>query len=342
MKTAKTRYRLLAAAAAVTAALGILSGSTFAWQSISQEAMNEASDIINPGGRLHDDFDGKNKDVYVENFADEPIYARIRLTEYFEVGRTAGANLEAEDRPGVEVITSGAVYRDRDSYIVHYFHRENLTSPYWTWHTGGSTVYMPTFNKNKDSILADINGTLEGPDGKVTASITDDRYQDYVAYAPGDQLAGTEVYDIDANSQDEGGDAVENVHVATANATHTAQYTGSGSLIGMDDWLAMVEYDDEGNVTSAPGGYWVYDSDGWVYWSAPILPGTATGLLLDGIELAQVMDDSRFYVINVTGQFITADDIGINDNTGYYDLEQGSEPTAQALRLLSAIGVQVE
>lgn len=26
----------------------------------------------------------------------------------------------------------------------------------------GSTVYMPTFNKNKDSLSADINGTLEG------------------------------------------------------------------------------------------------------------------------------------------------------------------------------------
>jgi len=31
------------------------------------------------GGRLHDDFNGANKNIYVENFADEPILARIRL-----------------------------------------------------------------------------------------------------------------------------------------------------------------------------------------------------------------------------------------------------------------------
>ena len=336
MKAAKIRYRLLAAAAAVTAALGILMGTTFAWQSISQEALNEASDVVNPGGRLHDDFDGKNKDVYVENFAEEPIYARIRLTEYFEVGRGAGANLEAEGRSGFEVVTSGAVYGDRDSYPVHYFHKDNLTSPYWLWHTGGSTVYMPTFNKNKDSILADINGTLEGLDGKVTASVTDDRYSDYVTYAAGDRRTATEVYDTDANSLDEGADATENVNIALVTATHTARNTGSGSLISMDAWLARL---DAGEDT---GGFWVYDEDGWVYWSEPVQPGTATGLLLDGIELAQVMDDSWFYVINVTAQFITADDIGISDSTGFYDPEQGTAPTAQALRLLSAIGVQVE
>ena len=32
---------------------------------------------------------------------------------------------------------------------------------------GGSTVYMHTFNKNKDSIEADINGTFAGQDENI-------------------------------------------------------------------------------------------------------------------------------------------------------------------------------
>lgn len=33
------------------------------------------------------------------------------------------------------------------------------------------------------------------------------------------------------------------------------------------------------------GDFWVWDDDGWAYWANAIQPDTATGLLLDGIEL---------------------------------------------------------
>ena len=73
----------------------MLFGGTYAWQSISQTALNEASDVINPGGRLHDDFNGENKDVYVENFTSlanngVQVFARVRLDEYMEIGTNAG------------------------------------------------------------------------------------------------------------------------------------------------------------------------------------------------------------------------------------------------------------
>ena len=93
---AKTR-KIFAAGIAAALALVIGLTGTFAWQSISQQALNEAAQkYVNPGGRLHDDFNGTNKDVYVENFvsADDPagvpIYARIRLDEYMEIGTGAG------------------------------------------------------------------------------------------------------------------------------------------------------------------------------------------------------------------------------------------------------------
>ena len=64
------RKKAMTAVGAVAMAAVIALGGTFAWQSISQQALNEAAAVVNPGGRLHDDFDGSNKDVYVENFTD--------------------------------------------------------------------------------------------------------------------------------------------------------------------------------------------------------------------------------------------------------------------------------
>ena len=90
MATTTSNKRKKAVAATVAAAAILLAG-TFAWTSISQNALNEAIVDINPGGRLHDDFNGTNKDVYVENFNTGvdavPIFARVRLDEYMEIGQ---------------------------------------------------------------------------------------------------------------------------------------------------------------------------------------------------------------------------------------------------------------
>ena len=52
---------------------------------------------------------------------------------------------------------------------------------YWAWDMdGGQTVYMPTFNKNKDSLAADINGTYEG-----TNPGDETHYDDYKTYTVG-------------------------------------------------------------------------------------------------------------------------------------------------------------
>ena len=83
-----SKKKIAASVGAVGLAAVIALGGTFAWQSISQTALNEAMDTINPGGRLHDDFNGSNKNVYVENFTKDgtAIFARVRLDEYMEIG----------------------------------------------------------------------------------------------------------------------------------------------------------------------------------------------------------------------------------------------------------------
>ena len=331
------KKKVLTAAAAVVTAAAIMLGGTFAWQSISQTALNEASDVINPGGRLHDDFNGENKDVYVENFAEEDIYARIRLSEYFEIVTNYGKEdlenrevlLGGEDDAGERTYSLFTGYDSLDENgVVAGAAKDADGNAYWNWTTGGSTVYMPTFNMNKDSLAADINGIYEdGNVGTISDRILDldaedAQYSQYNEYEEGDTLTGDEIYDADANDVEDDG------ITTVADVEHTAKATGNATLMSMQEWI------DAG---SQPGEYWVYDTDGWVYWAQAIEPHTATGLLLDGIELNQVMDDTWYYAINVEAQFVTADDVGKVDGTGFY--AEGTAPSTDAESLLKAIGV---
>ncbi|HJD24576.1 MAG TPA: hypothetical protein H9694_10620 [Firmicutes bacterium] len=329
-----SKKKIAVSAIAVGSAAVIALGGTFAWQSISQTALNEAMATINPGGRLHDDFNGQNKNVYVENFTSgegaTTIYARVRLDEYMEIGQGAGA---AEGNEAVSVI-GGAELDDKSTWTTRLPSGSTLVDEegdaYWTWEMGGQGVYMPTFNKNKDSLQADINGTYDG------LSDSDNiHYDDYVEYEVGNTKTDNAYYDADTNDADEGqgtgggAGGAENVNYTAASEEHTAAMTGTATVITMQEWIE--DYD------MAPGAYWVWDTDGWAYWAQGIEPGQTTGLLLDEIIHANPPSDSWYYGINVVGQFVTADDIGFLNNTGFYDAEAGAAPTAAAEVLLETI-----
>jgi len=186
------KKKVTTAVVAVATAAALMLGGTFAWQSISQTALNEASDVINPGGRLHDDFNGENKDVYVENFADDPIYARIQLSEYFEIIANYQF-LQDEDETNDHLAVSTPVLGSKSedgTYIYDTFYFDGNVdengvvsagndaegTSYWSWQTGGETVYMPTFNMNKDSLQADINGIYEdGNVGTISNRVLEDQ-----------------------------------------------------------------------------------------------------------------------------------------------------------------------
>lgn len=337
------RKTAVAAVAIVMSALIILSG-TFAWQSISQTALNEVSGTVNPGGRLHDDFNDVteagdltrryNKDVYVENFTTlvdngVQIFARIRLYEYMEFGVGAGG-LNADGTAPSESnkansLVAGAKLEDKSSWSIYKFNEDSEFRDYWTWDFEGKTVYMPTFNKNKDSLQADINGTSKKA------------FNDYTEYTVGDSKLGTAVYDADTNIEDEVGDSTDYETFVSSNnitieaETHTAKETIDGYVISMADWI---------NGGSLPGDYWVYDTDGWAYWANPINPDSATGLLLDGIQRTdEIINEDWYYAINVVAQFITKDDIGYDNRTGFYS--NGETVSNDALELLRKIGVEV-
>ena len=321
-----SKKKIAASVGAVGLAAVIALGGTFAWQSISQTALNETMDTINPGGRLHDDFNGKNKDVYVENFTEgegaTTIYARVRLDEYMEIGVAGGAATPLVAETSRDDVTT---------WTTRLPGTENMTEDttfgaYWDWSMGGQTTYMPTFNMNKDSLKADINGTYDG-----TSDADDVHYDDYVDYSLPENATKTddEIYDADTNDVDEA-DPIEGTNITTvADQAHTVKQTGTATVITMQQWIE--EYD------MAPGAYWVWDTDGWAYWAQGIEPGEATGLLLDEIVQSNPPSDSWYYGINVVGQFVTADDIGFLNGTGFYDESAGAAPTANAELLLETI-----
>ena len=330
------KRKLAASLTAGGMAAALLLTGTFAWRSISQKAKNEIMAETNPGGRLHDDFNGKNKDIYVENFTDEvegaPIFARVRLREYMEVGVGAG-NLKDPDRDVQVIGNQTAQFDNPSTWAIHQF-GDNVSSTdhlvfhdYITWdEDGGSTVYMPTFNKNKDSLLTDINGTLEGPDGLRPGVQGDkyDKYQDYKTYNVGDTLQGNAIYDADEDDDDEvgedlipdtvnggvtvdgGSSAVDGVNYILTPETHEAKNTQDCTVISMEEWKAKDPWDQVGN-------YWVYDTDGWAYWAAPIMPDTATGLLLDGVSVTKTPGLEWYYAIDVEAQFASANGWGTSD-----------------------------
>ena len=360
------KKKLATSVAAVATAAALLLGGTFAWQSANQTALNEASDVINPGGRLHDDFyiddsGNYNSDIYVENFADDEIFARVKLQEYMEIvinHGVAGAEIVETvvgsktlgDAPAAEVPTdntSGYEYE----YVTHCFDQPNATEAYWDWTPGaedsGEIWYMPTFNMNKDSLVADRNGMYVDRIGGIS-NRSAAQYEDYTVWADGGTKEGTEIYDIDPNQNDEVGYDFENLqtyvdegNIKTVTETHAADLVGNtNGLISMSQWLEKLHNGED------TADYWVYDEDGsgWIYWSSPIAAKSTTGLLLDSIELKQVMDDTWYYAIEAVGQFVTANDAGKGDGTGFYDetAEGNTAPSADAELLLTTIGVTLD
>lgn len=205
MRNKQIKAIVLACAVAATAVFA----GTYAWHSISQHATNEVRNILNPGGRLHDDFtgmnvraaDGKLKRVYVENYTEKDsgdrIYARIRLSEYLEIGVGAG---KADENKQVTVLnnTQDNLKNKKNWTIYKWEHSEfrdyvninigdhttsELATAAGSIGVQASVPYMPTYNKDKDSSEAEVNGTLGGIDKDEDTFL--DAYQDYVPYGDG-------------------------------------------------------------------------------------------------------------------------------------------------------------
>lgn len=319
--------------AAAVAVVGILgTAGTFAWTSMSQRALNEGSHIVNPGGRVHDDYEGfgnilasnggaVNKDIFAENYSNKPIYARIKLTEYMEVGAGAGkyqvTGAENIMTPTAENMATvlrnagldGATMADRSTWPA-YLPNGLLANgdpsdlrQYITWDLGDDNadrkVYMPTFNQDNTSLESDTTGqaieeltwTLNGNYDTGQNPLPGTHNQ----WALGEtHTSNLKKYDDQASQQ-----------VVTAGVTHTAIETMSPEQTA--GYMTMTAW----KLANKPvGNFWVHDTDGWIYWANPIAGNSATSLLLDGFDVSFPTDD-MYYAINVISDFATADDLNL-------------------------------
>ena len=317
----KTRAALVAGTLAAAIALT----GTLAWRNMTQETVNQFLEEKNPGGRVHDDFDGENKDIYAENFTDEktgmPVFVRICLREYMETGEEAGINRTNDSGTPIQMnsrkvtpLIAGADINKVNTWFLHKPGVEDPFHEFWRWEQAGSSDYMPTFNKNKDSLKVDVNGTYEG---RNKVFDTTDPYSDYTEYHSGENKKGTAYYDADDNDVEEtvysggvpegtpGAGGTLNVNYKAVSETHTAHSTlNSLGVTTMEQWKA-----DGMPICNK----WVWDTDGWFYWPEPVLPETATGLLLDRVIQIKSPGAKCYYAIDLQGQFATAGDWGVKN-----------------------------
>lgn len=405
----KSRIVSLALAGAVTTA--VLFAGTYAWRSVTQDATNQVLGSLNPGGRLHDDFNGMRanandtnvKNVYVENFTEEgaKIYARIRFDEYLEKGEGAGKlkadGQKADENKAVSIVSTASIDNE-STWTTYKWDANSEFRKYVSLNTGGKTIYLPTYNRDKDSLEAEVNGELRiGADGKAT-------YPDYKPYTLNETENGVEIYALDNLNIDEVNkagitaqeiiDAIMDTAAGTVHSTITAattqltigSYTDAKVRVVVDESSDVTEVYldlwDAQNITKAadgiedikvvvptqmhqakdtletaevisiaqwmsadtgnggknkqPGEYWVYDTDGWVYWAEPIVSQTATGCLINSIQMVDGanIDGEFYYALNVVSQFATAGDWNTDvEGAGF---KQG-DITENAVDLLNTI-----
>ncbi|MCL2111880.1 MAG: signal peptidase I [Clostridiales bacterium] len=91
---------------------------------------------------------------------------------------------------------------------------------------------------------------------------------------------------------------------------------------------------------------WIYDADGWAYWSRPLMGGEATGLLLGGVAINMgALDNTAYcYIIDVIMDAVDEADLPMwMDDADSVDpeiagkAEQASEEAKQALEIVKSL-----
>ncbi|WJE11922.1 hypothetical protein QR692_06970 [Lactococcus petauri] len=285
--------------------LGLV-GGTFAFTAFNQQAINDRL-RENPapvGARVHDYFSRQteNKDVFVENYGQEPIMARIRLSEFMEYqrrGQTGWTQVAGGDRhdsstwtfyrPEAGNINSRSAVDDSSNFnqystLTFGWERDNQEEPW----------YLPTFNHDSTDLTTAAAGDAQDylergathpGDGK------DNFWQANVSYTNGQN-------DIVWPGSTEG------------TRTTSQNLRQERNPITLQEWRALrteAENDEVGR-NKQIGNFWVMDPEtGWAYWANRLNPGQATSYLIDEARMedaARAIQGSYYYAIHVDSELI--------------------------------------
>jgi len=293
--------KLMASITSVSLVALIVSG-TFAWTSLNSQKVNEwhgsGAPGTGPGGTLHDDHEDNesNKDVYVENWGDEDLFVRIKLSEYMEAGQGAGLKSVSTNPATGEIIHNPL----------------NLSEPIQSGDLDHLNTWVSIWHRFYD--IGDLADKIAPEDSLISYWEWDMGGQKY--YYPAPEGSRTDKGYVDQNSPDDLTADSMNENDILAKQTHPA------TIITMNEWK---------NAGRPVGDYWVIDrtlgSNIWAYWAAPLRPGEATGLLLNKVtkidtafnSYANFYDFNKgyYYGINVEAQMATKD--GDKDANGLTD-----------------------
>jgi hypothetical protein len=95
--------------------------------------------------------------------------------------------------------------------------------------------------------------------------------------------------------------------------TDNAKGTGDSSTKKTSTVKDVITMKSWQNKNEPIDSYWVYDSDGWVYWAKPVASGSATGVLRIEVTQASDPDNEYYYGLNIEAQMGTKD--GGSDNS---------------------------
>ena len=298
---------------ALLSLLGLI-GGTMAFQAFNQQAINDRENTIqvNVGGRVHDYYnrDTENKDVFVENYGERPIMARIRLSEFLEYQR--GDEAFTPLVPGSErnnlatwinwIPSANNINQRADTGNSSAFNRyaqltfgwtrpapEGEEAPYAPW-------YMPTFNHDNLDLRTAAAGHAR--DYIAGAGATDGT-TDGTTH-PGD---GTDAYWSSGDTFDNSAGIWPGETVTHQAAQNLRQQRAPMTI---EQWSNLDPYQQIGD-------FWVVDhTTGWAYWASLLEPGKASSYLLDAAELTDAIEDtvfngSYYYGIHVDSQLISPD-----------------------------------
>ncbi|WP_346350102.1 hypothetical protein [Lactococcus petauri] len=289
---------------ALLAILGLL-GGTFAFTAFNQQAINdrEVENRADVGGRVHDYFDGdENKDVFVENFGQQPILVRLQLSEFMEI-QARGSNAWTPVTPGErEDLDTWTTYipevdnvsqRRSNSPSAAFNTYSNLTFGY-EYGNVSPPWYLPTFNTEYDSDTSAASGH---------ARDLSDGLENSRATHPG---AGT------ANFWSQGETYTNSGQWPGQTITReTAQNLYQDSApITLHQWNERLEayMNQHSDGRDLIGNFWVMDeATGWAYYAIALQAGEASSYLLDAshmTEAAHNIQGSYYYGVHVKSELI--------------------------------------
>ncbi|WP_460648451.1 hypothetical protein [Lactococcus garvieae] len=292
---------------AILSLLGLI-GGTMAFQAFNQQAINDRENTVqvNVGGRVHDYYnrDTENKDVFVENYGERPIMARIRLSEFLEYQRgdedftplVAGSErnnlaswitwIPSANNINQRADTGNSSAFNRYAQLTFGWSREGETAPW----------YMPTFNHDNLDLMTAAAGHAR--DYIAGAGATDGTTDG--ATHPGD---GTDAYWSSGDTFDNSAGIWPGATVENEAAQNLRQQRAPMTI---EQWSNLLPYQQIGD-------FWVVDhTTGWAYWASLLEPGNASSYLLDAAELTEAIEDtvfngSYYYGIHVDSQLISPD-----------------------------------